>query len=383
MISLAAFEEIIDASGVAPRIEAVLPIGVRPRQLSVRALLAGMCLTQADGRPAHLTRVHQALTSLPEDDQVRLGIIADWKRGPHQLTYRQTERTFGLVAGAIAKNEPGGLPSGLLQGICDDLLEASIPDQFKDASTSLAVDWTGLESFSRPPPHGTSDCADPEASWGHRKNNLLRSQDELFYGYYLSAGVMMPEENGPAVPEFARRAALSSCRHDPVRAFAPVLTALPGRGIPLGDILDDSGYAHRDAGAWAIPLRTAGAQLVQDLHPHDLFRINFCPFYVFSNEFGGEGGSDYRGWLMAGIPRSVGPVWRLRSMLRSRLASLRLAASRLTSRPWTSPSQPFIRASVMRSRRLWMISARRGRCWGETRSIAQRRQACSCWQDAP
>ena len=131
------------------------------------------------------------------------------------------------------------------------------------------MDWTDLESFSRPPPHGTSDCADPEASWGHRKNNLLRSQDELFYGYYLSAGVMMPEENGPAVPEFARRAAISSCRHDPVRAFAPVLTAMPGQQIPLGDILDDSGYAHRDAGAWAIPLRAAGAQLVQDLHPHD------------------------------------------------------------------------------------------------------------------
>ena len=48
-----------------------------------------------------------------------------------------------------------------------------------------------------------------------------------------------------------------------------MLTALPGQGIPLGDILDDSGYAHRDAGAWAIPLRAAGAQLVQDLHPHD------------------------------------------------------------------------------------------------------------------
>ena len=44
---------------------------------------------------------------------------------------------------------------------------------------------------------------------------------------------------------------------------------MPGQQIPLGDILDDSGYAHRDAAAWAIPLRTAGAQLVQDLHPHD------------------------------------------------------------------------------------------------------------------
>jgi hypothetical protein len=61
----------------------------------------------------------------------------------------------------------------------------------------------------------------------------------------------------------------SSCRRDPVRAFAPALTAMPGQQIPLGDILSDSGYAHRDAGAWAIPLRAAGAQLVQDLHPHD------------------------------------------------------------------------------------------------------------------
>jgi hypothetical protein len=148
-------------------------------------------------------------------------------------------------------------------------LLVSIPEEFKDTSTSLAVDWTDLESFSRPPPARGGPCADPEASWGHRKNNLMRSQDELFYGYYLSAGIMMREENGPAVPEFARRAMLSSCRHDPVRALVPVLTAMPAAGIPLGDVLADSGYAHRDADAWALPLRAAGAQLVQDLHPHD------------------------------------------------------------------------------------------------------------------
>ena len=63
MTALAAFEKIIDASGAAPRIEAMLPIGVRPRQLTVRTLLAGMWLAQADHRPAHLTRVHQALVS--------------------------------------------------------------------------------------------------------------------------------------------------------------------------------------------------------------------------------------------------------------------------------------------------------------------------------
>ena len=269
MIALTAFEEIIDASGVAARIEAMLPVGVRPRQLKVRTLLTGMCLAQADHRPAHLTRVHQALTALGDDDQRRLGVIADWKNGPHQLTYRQTERTFGLAADVLGKDEPDGLASGLLQRVCDDLLEASIAEEFKNGSRSLAVDWIDLESFSRPPPARGGDCADPEAWWGHRKNNLLRSEDELFFGYYLSAGIMMRDEGGPAVPELARRATVSSCRHDPVRAFAPVLTALPGQQIPLGDILDDSGYAHRDADAWALPLRAAGAQLVQDLHPHD------------------------------------------------------------------------------------------------------------------
>ena len=212
MITLAALEEVIDRSRVAPRIEVMLPAGVRARQLKARTLLAGMCLAMADGRPAHLTRVHQALTALSDDDKRRLGVIADWKDGPHLLTYRQTERTFGLVAGALGKDEPGGLPSRALQALCDDLLEASIPGQFKDASTSLAVDWTDLESFSRPPPARGGDCADPEASWGHRKNNLLRSEDELFYGYYASAAIMMPEENGPPVPEFARRATVSSCR---------------------------------------------------------------------------------------------------------------------------------------------------------------------------
>ena len=152
---------------------------------------------------------------------------------------------------------------------CDDLLEASIPARHKDASAALAVDWTDVETLSRPPPARHHRCADPEASWGHRNSNLPGPRGEMFFGYYLSAATMTREENGPAVPELARRMTLSSCELDPVRALVPVLTRMPAAGIALGDILDDSGYAHRDAGAWAIPLRQAGAQLIQDLHPHD------------------------------------------------------------------------------------------------------------------
>ena len=231
-IPLAALEEIIDTSGIAPRIELLLPIGVRHRQLRVRTLLAGMMLSQADQRPAHLTRVRDALTALPEPDQVRLGVLEDWRTGPHQLTYRQTERTFGLVTDALAKDVPDGLPSQTLARICDDLLEASIPEEFKDASTSLAVDWTDVETFSRPPSRGSSDCADPEASWGHRSGGGPGQDSELFFGYYASAGTMMREEHGPPVPELARRMTVSSCHHDPARALVPVLTADAPSGHP-------------------------------------------------------------------------------------------------------------------------------------------------------
>jgi hypothetical protein len=257
MIALPVLEEIIDRSGIAPRIELLLPIGVRARQLLARTLLLGMLLVLADHRPAHLTRVHQALTALPEDDQQRLGVLAGWKHGPHRLTYRQTERTFGLVTGALAKDIPDGLPSDTLTAICNDLLEASIPEEFKDASTSLAVDWTDVETFSRPPSRGSSDCADPEASWGHRSGGGPGQDSELFFGYYPSAGTMMRDENGPAVPELARRMTVCSCHHDPARTLVRVLAGMPAQGIPLGDILADSGYAHRDPGAWAIPLRQA------------------------------------------------------------------------------------------------------------------------------
>jgi hypothetical protein len=62
---------------------------------------------------------------------------------------------------------------------------------------------------------------------------------------------------------------LTSCRLDPARALVPVLARLPAAGVPLGDVLADSGYAHRTAEGWAIPLRPGGAALICDLHPDD------------------------------------------------------------------------------------------------------------------
>jgi hypothetical protein len=82
-VPLARLEETLDASGIAPVIEAALPAGVRPRQLPARTLMLGKMLALADGRNAYLTEAHAALTALPGHDQERLGVVTGWKTGPH------------------------------------------------------------------------------------------------------------------------------------------------------------------------------------------------------------------------------------------------------------------------------------------------------------
>ncbi|MGH9120207.1 MAG: hypothetical protein ACRD0A_20765 [Acidimicrobiales bacterium] len=268
MASLADLETIVDTAGVAATVELLLPSGGRPRQLSVRTLLIGMLATQADGRPAHLTRVHDALVELGGTDQRRLGIVMDWRSGPHTLTYRQVERTFGLVVDALADTEPDGSPTDAFARFVDDVMEASIPERYKQATSALAIDWTDHETWALAP-HSDQTGADPEATWGHRASHAIGTSDELFFGYYPQAATMVPEENGPPVPELARRLLVTSCHLDPPRAFVGVLERLHQAGVALGDILADSGYAHRAASAWALPLRRLGARLIQDHHPHD------------------------------------------------------------------------------------------------------------------
>jgi hypothetical protein len=302
-------EQIIDASGVARPLELRLPVGVRPRQLSVRTLLTGMLLTAVHGRPAHLRRVHHALLHLDGADQHRLAIITQWRTGPHLLTYRQLERTFGLLCRALAKDTPDGTPSETLSDVLDALLEASVTGLGEPASASYAVDWTDHETWSRPPPkpraerpdpptadpeqptpdnhnhnhnHNDNDngdgdgdgdddrrCADPEASWGHRRGNHPGQKDELFHGYYLQAVTIVKDEHGPPVPELARRMQLTSCRLDPPAALVPVLQRMSSSGVTIGDLLADSGYAYRVPETWALPVRALGAELIVDLHPND------------------------------------------------------------------------------------------------------------------
>jgi hypothetical protein len=264
---LARLEAIIDASGAPERIETLLPIGVRPRQLSARTLLLGILLCLADGRPAHLARIHQTLIALPEDEKRRLSVIVRWKTGLHELTYRQIERTYGLIISALAKQQPDGKPSQTLSEIIDRLLEGSITVLGAPRSSALSIDWTDHESFARPP-HKDGRCADPEAAWGHRKTNHP-GRSETFFGYYLQAATIVKEEGGPEAPELVRRITLASAKHDPPEQIVPVLGRMTEDGISLGDLLADCGYSYRQAESFAMPARALGAALIVDLHPGD------------------------------------------------------------------------------------------------------------------
>ena len=53
--------------------------------------------------------------------------------------------------------------------------------------------------------------------------------------------------------------------------------------MPLGGILADSGYSHRIPQHWAVPLRRAGAALIQDLHPGDRGPKGTCQGAVIAN----------------------------------------------------------------------------------------------------
>ena len=272
MISLCRLEALLDDSGVEKVIEAIeqrLPKGVRPRQLSVRTLLLGVLLAGADHRPAHLSRVHDALVRLGAKERLELGVLTFSPRGPHLLTYRQVEYTARLVVSALRPDEPDGAGAPLLESLIGALLESSVPQWAKKISSSLAVDWSDIESFSKPPPKKGGDCADPEASWGHRRGKGPGQKDELFFGYYFSLATIVNEEGASAVPELVRAMAVGSCREDPVPSIVSALKRLYGSGVVIGDVLADSGYAHRRAESFALPVRALGANLVMDLHPGD------------------------------------------------------------------------------------------------------------------
>ena len=96
--------EVIDASGVAERLEAALERRTgRPRELKVRAVLVGLLLLALDARPLHLKAATKLLfCRLPAPWCQRLGIgAAPATKKAFLARYRQVRYLFHLALSVI------------------------------------------------------------------------------------------------------------------------------------------------------------------------------------------------------------------------------------------------------------------------------------------
>ncbi|MDA8297203.1 MAG: hypothetical protein M0004_11575 [Actinomycetota bacterium] len=242
-VLLAELERLLDDEDVAAvltGLEEQLGRTGRPRQLPVRSFVLGFLLAEADDRPAHLRRAHEALCALDCNDQRRLGVLV----GDHLLTYRQLEHLSRRLRRLLENPAGDGSASRLLVALCDALVAASSPAARVGERLDLALDWKRPREL-RPP-----------EELGHARRPRRR------------LGPSQGHRAGRA-PECIVAMNLASCALDPVEQFSAVLERRAAAGLALGDVRADSGYAYRSPERFARPLRRLGAALVVDLHPND------------------------------------------------------------------------------------------------------------------
>ena len=267
-----------------------MPKAGRHRELSPKAVLMGMLTAIDEDRVAHLSAGHEALCDLEMSSQLRMGVT---NAGGRSATYRQFTNTHQVMIRAI---DPSPCPSfkGVeekdrlshlesrrtdvdqvatvlrLETVIDALIDASVPEMYRNASSSLAVDWTDHETWSRPRNRDDPQPAnDPDASWGHAKRNAPGAVDHLFFGYYAQVATMVKDDRGPEVPELVRAVAFAAPQKDPAAMMAKTLLRRSVNGLVFKDVLADCGYSNRNPDNFARPIRRAGGDLTIDLHPDD------------------------------------------------------------------------------------------------------------------
>ena len=223
--------------------------------------MIGIMLALIDDRPGDLSRVHRALSALCEQERVRLGVIAD---GHLSHTARSSTPSRSSPGHCQSKSPTGARRRSSLLWSMRWWSHRSRTHARAPRARSLL---TGATTSPSPVRRAGRTSADAEASWGHRQGGPTKG--ELFFGYFLQAATMVRDENSAEVPEIVRRILVTTSGLDPVPAFVPVLGRLQSSGVALGDVLCDSGYAHRVAEHWALPVRRLGGRLVMDLHPND------------------------------------------------------------------------------------------------------------------
>ena len=190
------------------------------------------------GRPS--SRAHAALLALGAPIA---GALAWSSSGvaPASFSYRQVERTFGLVVGALAKEHPDGAPDR-----AGDRARRPgrgvHPERGQESSTSFA---RGLDRRRDLRSAASESCSRRRGPRGHLGASERRpGQRRSLLRLLLSAATMVAARTSPGVPELMRRIMLSSSPLDPVVPPSCQPHDMVARGA-LGDMLNDSGYAHR------------------------------------------------------------------------------------------------------------------------------------------
>ncbi len=261
----------VDASGVAPQIEAVLrPTGRgRPRQLSVRALLVGLKLAVDTAKTACLTDVFLVLTeALPRSVQEELG-IRDRRTGT-VVTLPQVRRLLDAIkarydpsphsAATLSPEQRAGRAAAL-QSLLDAMLDATMPVGVVHPG-GYAIDGTGTWSWARGKGRDAR-AADPDAAWGVKTAKSGRI--ERYFGYELHALVRVdPIAASRSGPCLAERIVVVAASTNCAEATLPVLAAMREAGLPISEVVADRGYTYKLG--WSRSLRALEIDSVLDLH---------------------------------------------------------------------------------------------------------------------
>ena len=258
------------ARGAPARIEARSPSASGPASSACAPCCSGMLSRLADGRPAHLVRVHAALVALPRPTGGASASSSTGGRPPP--AHLPPDRAHLLPSWPPWPKEAARTASpatALSPTVVDALSRRACPRL--QVALLLLCGRLDRPRDLRPPPGGRGrDGADPEASWGHRRGNSPGQKTSSSSATTSGSATMVDEEARPGVPELVRRLPLTSCHLDPVPAFVP---ASWSHGRPRGGASatcsPTRATAHRVPEHLALPLRALGADLVIDLHPHD------------------------------------------------------------------------------------------------------------------
>lgn len=231
--------DLIDASGVAPLLEDLLPAGGRPRSLTVRPLLVALLLLAQSGEPTYLNRIPRLLNNLPRHAKLELGIPDTG------VTRRVTDRMFGHLGaeldGSIHSSNPQTdedrqLRDQALQLIVDRIIAASLPDDDVYTSTGdLAFDATFIDANSRPVATRKRSAIAAYIKAAAKNGEELTDLDVLSSDRHLARALGVgvfgedPDDDGDLTDE--DRAALGLARATARRAADPDAATIVHKGV--------------------------------------------------------------------------------------------------------------------------------------------------------